>query len=429
MKKGKRGMAAVLALALCASLTGCTTLGTNTGIYFSEMSDAWSTLVSSMGRSSSTASTGTAEETVSENALGTPGDFTVDESGNYSFTGVENASYYQIFIYDTADQSEYLSVSGQIEETGSGTYTGNIAESLTYGYGDYTVKVIAYPDYSDNDHEKSAAASCEFVNTGTVDEPAVAYYWDCFTGTMGVQLTNINAYEYQSLPTQVEVTFTNEADSADVTTVTIEGVSLEDDIYSAETTELTDGATYSIEVSAMWDETYVDNPEYTGTLDPVTISSEASVITEGYGYLNKDIYSDIDYPAVAENFNLAEGGSMGVWYAFTPYTVSDKGMISYVSFDGTDMNFVATPAETTDGAAYAYTFAIEVVEEGGFGSSKTGTLKIYEDGTFTASVDYVEGVIAAMTTFASDIQGTWSDNGDGTVNLYYDHTSTVLYED
>lgn len=440
MKRSKNILAIATASVLAFALTGCTTIGTNTSLYFSEVADA----VDTMLYSKSDAEAAVVEDDDSDKtALSTPEDFTVSEDGSYSFSSVENASYYQLFIYeaDAEDHETYISTSEQIEEDGSGTYSGSITESLTYGYGDFEVTVVAYPDYSDTENKKSEEASAEFTNSGEVDEPQFAYYWDCFTGTFDIQLINIANYEYESFPTVAEVTLTNEEDSSDTVTLDIEGISLEDNIYSVSTTELTDGATYDIDVDVEWDETYVTNPSATVSLDPVTISSTASAITEGYGYLNEDIYSSRDYPAVGLNFNVEEGGSMGVWYQFTPYQVSSKGIASYVSFSTTVMDYVATPCETvTDGSLYSYTFETStsdsaaesfttVTGEVGGSGGTTGTLEIYEDGTFTASVDYVAGIIDAMTTFASDIQGTWTDNGDGTINLYYDHTSTVLYDD
>ena len=443
--KRQRVIALALSAALVASLTGCSTsIGSNTSIFISETTDAVSTMLSSGASSSSSDSSSAEEDTSGKTALDTPGDFTVDEDGTYSFSGVENASYYQVFIADAnaEDEDAYLDTTDQIEEDGSGTYTGSIAESLSYGYGDFTVRVVAYPDYSDETYKKSEASSVSFTSTGAVDEPQFAYYWDCFTGTFDIQLINVESYEYQSFPTLIEVTLTNEADSSDALTLTIENVSLDDDVYSVSTTEVTDGVTYAVTADVTWDETYVTNPSASVEVGSVAVSSTASAITDGYGYLNTDIYSSRDYPAVAENFDVEEGGSMGGWYQFTPYQVSSKGVASHVSFSTTVTYYIATPTEeVTEGSLYSYTYTTansdgsveeaftSVTGQTSGGGGTTGTLEIYEDGTFSATVDYVAGVIAAMTTFSSEIWGTWTDNGDGTINLYYDHTSTVLYDD
>ena len=40
-------------------------------------------------------------QTVDANALAAPANFTVDENGNYSFDGVENAQYYYVYVYST----------------------------------------------------------------------------------------------------------------------------------------------------------------------------------------------------------------------------------------------------------------------------------------------------------------------------------------
>lgn len=81
----RKTLAAVLAVGMAAGLTGCgSTVAANTNDYFTNVSSILHTLQSN-GSQQNAASSSTAD---AGNQLATPTDFTVDENGNYSFTGV-----------------------------------------------------------------------------------------------------------------------------------------------------------------------------------------------------------------------------------------------------------------------------------------------------------------------------------------------------
>ena len=82
----RKTLTAVLAVAMAAGLTGCgSSLAANTNNYFTNVSSILHTLQTNGKQQAASSST------VSNDGsqLATPTDFTVDESGNYSFTGVE----------------------------------------------------------------------------------------------------------------------------------------------------------------------------------------------------------------------------------------------------------------------------------------------------------------------------------------------------
>lgn len=68
------------------------------------------------------------------NQLATPTDFTVDENGSYSFTGVEDAEYYLLYFCDptaTGDDDSYIYTSGPINANSSNTYSGSCADEFS----------------------------------------------------------------------------------------------------------------------------------------------------------------------------------------------------------------------------------------------------------------------------------------------------------
>ena len=464
--RSKKRYAAVAAALSLAMLTGCsTTIGSTSSTYTTEMSRAISTWASSAGTStSSSSSESTSEETAEaddgKTTLASPANWTVSEDGSYSFDAVDGADYYIIYLYDTASEStSFAYMSSNIEEDGSGTYSGALSDLFDYCFGLYNAEVIAYPAVGDDEYKKSAASECDFTVTGEVIEPEIAYLWDCFTGTLGVELINFESYQASAFPTLVEVTFTNEADSSDVITLSFENISIEDDVYGASTQEVTVDATYSISASVTWDDSVVTNPSITVDLGTVETASNKNAMTDGYGYINTDVYLSMDYPMVVTDFDPEEGGSAGTWYFFITAFTTNKGVAIPTTFidclnyqgeagsmgadyhDGEDVEFTVTPVETTEGSAYSYSLVVsgprDVISmfDGFFYNDMPngeGTLELYEDGTFLMVIGVEEEEEEETSAWGpggiddSQISGLWVDNGDGTLTLSYDHTSAVL---
>lgn len=161
------------------------------------------------------------------NQLATPTDFTVDENGSYSFTGVEDAEYYLLYFCDptaTGDDDSYIYTSGPINANSSNTYSGNCADEFSYAFGSYLAKVYAFPDLTDKDHSMSKPAIAEYSYSGNQSAPELNYYWNTFDGSMSIQVANLRTYEFEAYPDKVDITFTNTENSADVVALTMENV-------------------------------------------------------------------------------------------------------------------------------------------------------------------------------------------------------------
>lgn len=464
----KKIITLVLALCLCLSLAGCSTsLGRNTGIYFSQMQQKAALLGNSLedveNVSNESALNSANEVDDGKTALAAPADWSVDSGGNYTFKAVDGADYYIIYMYDKlSDSTSYTYMSVNIKEDGSGTYSGALSELFDYCYGLYEAEVIAYPAVGNKEMKKSPASQCDFSVVGEVPEAKVAYLWDCFTNTLGVELINVEDYGESSYPTTMEVTFTNTEDSSDVINFSLEDVNAVDETFYASTQEVTVDATYTGIATLTWNDQVVTNATTTLDLGTINTASNKNAMTEGYGYLNTSVYQSLDYPMVVTDFDPEAGGSAGTWYyyinAFTtnkgvdiPCTFRDclnfqgeKGSMGAEYHDGEDVEFTVTPTATSTGSTYSYTLYVsgprDVVSlfDGFFFNDMPageGTLELYSDGTFEMAIivpESTEGEEKSMMGLraisASSISGLWVENGDGTLTLSYDHTSAALTE-
>ena len=392
----------LLSLLLTAGVLGllCTSCATtaldNINTYYDEVGavmDDWF--------ASSTSAGGSATESQSTAAkLDAPADFTLSENGDYSFTGVANADYYLVYFCApdaTGDSDPFLFSSNSIDATGTGgeTYSGNIDDLVQYGYGEYLVKVFAFPSLNDSAHAMSTAATATYSFSGAQDAPVVDYLWNTFDGTVDVQVSNIADYMYQVYPDTVEVTFTNTADAADAVVVTVEDLSA--DHYNAVSDALTPGATYDITAVAHSESAFVTNPtsDTTQVAQGVTFDGH-NVISANYYYTDGIARNSFSYPQYVDRFDLTNGG------------VFNCGNSS-ISF-----NFTATPTAASAGSAYTYS----MTSDNRPFAIKDGTLELYTDGTFRFD-QYSE----MPPQGPSHIEGIWTDNGDGTANLSFDHST------
>ncbi len=437
MKK-KQLLAIALFMSASMVLAGCSsTVVSNTEQYFSLMS----TRLSNWGNKAESEDTAaeTEEEDDAEDHLSSPANFVINSDGSFSFDEVESADYYVISLYDNASEStDYMAISDTISGTGTGTVTGNLSDYFEFGLADLRVEVVAYPALTDKEYRQSKASSCEYLNSGEVAEPEFEWRWDYFSGTLSVELINIEAYEYTAYPEIVTFTLTNQNDSSDAYIFTLEDANLDaygEEVYYTSVSEITTDTSYSLTAVGNWREDAVTNNEITVDVGTIDISSEKNAISERYGYINEDVYMSFDYPTVAENFSLTEGGDAGTWAnmssGYSPFGST------HLSFGTDDAHYTATVATTEAGAAYTYDIVVQL-EEGkmetswsGEADSMTGTLNLYEDGTLTLELDYYLVGINEISggrqeLVGSKISGTWLDNGDGTVTLSYDYSSIEL---
>lgn len=379
------GLTAGLLLLAC---TGCSTSAMeNANSYFGNVSKIVNNLTSG-----SQTDTAVAEETASSNAepLAAVTEFTMDEAGNYSFKGVSDADFYLIYFCEPEavdDEADYIYASSPIEENGAEVYTGNCSDLFHYAYGEYLVKVFAFPELTDSTRVHSSGVSAEYTYSGEQAEPVIDYFWDTNNGSLEVVLTNVDTYTYQAYPASVDVTFTNLADAGDTVTVTLEGVSA--DNTTVTTDALTKGASYRVTAIANSDSAYVTNT----VSDEVTVADQ--VLLGDVNILSANYtYSDgwATFPRLAENFPLS-GGAAG-------QVLGKQGSMA--------ADVISTPVAANAGSAYSYTIKVD------FGAfAMDGTLELRSDGTAEMS-ENGGGPIAAGT-----VTGSWVDNGDGTATISY----------
>lgn len=400
MKKNHRLILLALAVVFCLACSACSTSAfTNAESYRTEVASVMDTWFAKSDR-------GTAADGSQSQAeqVATPEAFTLDANGNYAFTGVEYADYYLLYFCapdSTDDWDPFFFSSDPIPAAGQGgeSYTGNVSDLLRYGYGEYLVKVFAFPDVNDNAHSVSAAATAGFSVSGAQDAPAIDYLWNTFDKTLDLQLTNIGDYTYQAYPDSVEIVFTNVDNSNDTVTVTLEDITAEH--YSITSDALTPGSTYQITAVSHSASEFVTNAD-----SPVATVSEAvtfgghNVISQNYFYTDGIARSSFSYPQVTENLNVTEGGTLN----------SDNTSFSFT--------FTATPAAANSGSVYSFIVAANCRPF----SFDNGTLELFPDGTFELR-QYAE----MPPEGPSLIQGIWTDNGDGTVTMSYDHTTLEFF--
>lgn len=251
MKKKYLCVAMLLAVVTGSTLTGCSTsAGTFAGEYFAGLSDVFTFSSSASQASSGSADTEEDEKETIVSSIDAPEEFSVTNEGEYTFSTVEDAVQYYIYLCDTAateDTDDYLYACQVEAQEGEDTITGEIP--FEFKYGKYLAKVFAVAD----DNTFSAANVIEYEHSGEITVPRVAYSWDG-EGNITFDVVNVNAYEYSVYP-DVEITATS-LDSGEETTVTIENIS--DSAYL--TTELEAGE-YDVEARGVTDSELVTNQE------------------------------------------------------------------------------------------------------------------------------------------------------------------------
>ena len=303
----RKTLTAVLAVAMAAGLTGCgSSLAANTNNYFTNVSSILHTLQTNGKQQAASSST------VSNDGsqLATPTDFTVDESGNYSFTGVENAKYYLLYFCApdaTGDNDSFIYTSEPIDATESNTYSGKCSDEFDYAFGSYLAKVYAFPDLTDKEHSMSKGATAEYSCSGNQSAPELNYYWNTFDGTMGIQVANLDVYEFEAYPDKVDITFHQHREQRRCCTLTMENVT--PDNNQLDTDALTAGATYDVTAVSTSNSEYVLNQ----TSDTTKVAEglhlgESSVMTAGYSYSDGFANNIFNWPRVCESFDLENGG-------------------------------------------------------------------------------------------------------------------------
>ncbi len=339
--------------------------------------------------------------------LATPSGFTLDETGKYSFHGVENAAYYLLYFCApdaVNDEDSFLFSSAPIYDTGAEEYTGLCSEQFDYGYGRYLVKVFAFPELTDSVHAMSAAATNSFEYSGNQSAPEFYYYWNAFRKTMELELSNIKEYGFEAYPEEIRITFTDVNKADHVIEVSMKNISA--DQYTVTTDQLEVGKTYRVEASAFNSNEYVLNEwSETSVVSETLFLGESSVMVGNYAYSDGFPNDVFTFPRVCSNFDL-NGGVAG-------NSIGLRGSL-YES----EYLFHAELTDTVEGDAYTY----NLLMKGGFAGETGvgGSLHLKSDGTLLLAQDG----IGPINT--SEISGIWVENGDGTVTLSYNPDSIVM---
>lgn len=401
MKKKNRLIPLILAVVLCLACSACgTSAFSNAESYRREVSSVLDTWFAKPDRDTASHD----ESQPQAGKIAAPGEFTLSANGDYSFTGVEYADYYLLYFCTpdaTDDRDPFLFSSDPIPAAGQGgeSYSGNVSDLLRYGYGEYLVKVFAFPDVNDNAHSVSVAATAGFSVSGTQDAPVIDYLWNTFDNTVYVQLTNINDYTYQVYPDSVDVTFTDVENTANTVVVTLSNLSPENS--SVKSDALTPGTTYNITAVSHSASQFVSNADsdMTNVAEMVTFAGHNNM-SENYNYTDGIARNSFSYPQVMENVSL------------TGPSAYKQHVVRFGS-PGT-FTFTTTPTAANAGSAHSFIVAADSMPF----SFDDATLELFPDGTFEFN-QYAE----MPPQGPSSIRGIWTDNGDGTVTLSYDHTT------
>ena len=459
MKKTvKKILAVATATCLCVPmLTGCSSrLAEQSKIYFNSIKNVidqyleYNEIMNNLDSSSKR-----------ENALDKPANFAIAD-GNYSFDSVEKASYYMLSVYETSGSLDAVG-SLKIESDGSKTYTGSMADvesakqsnqggmpgmpgmpgggdagsvaKMEYSYGEWYVRVVAYPA-EDSTLEQSDAAFTTYAVKGAVTNGSISnqYVWNVCTGDVTLTLNGFD-YAKTAYPTNVKVTLTNKSTQAKVS---VDTGKLTSSSVSVDVKLPVSTANYDISLDCEWDETYVTNPSWTTTAGEIAVDATKSLKSEGLSY-TCGIFSRFEFPFVYEGFNPA---AIPTDKAYKDVALEEGIVFGTSTASNNECTFRAYPIwsekgyEGKDGAIYSFdvrikgTSAITASPRKSPGSGSTniifGQLDFFADGTFeleleyqyiktdamNAGVYYVPGVIC---------EGVYHVENDGTYTLSYDY--------
>ena len=440
MKNGKKKLLLPLTAAACALLlAGCgTSVGEHANTYFSQMGNVIRTAIDSARAEKEADSSPT--QTVDANALAAPANFTVDENGNYSFDGVENAQYYYVYVYSDATGVEAVAQSEQIPENGSASYSGSLSDFANLTYQTWNVRVVAYPDYENSDYTASPEAKCDYAVSGAVEygEPTFGYMWTVTSGELAIKIDDMD-YGQTAYPTNIKITLTNTTDTGDVVTIDVTDISSSS--VTATPPEASPDTVSDLTADFTWDENYVTNPSFSIQGGQAETDSTENLIS-GEFYYPSSIFKAFNFPHVQEDFDPVAGGLAGMWYndgSESGGGWGPPGMVQEPEEEETDKSvyFEATPKQAENGALYSYNImatspggAITASPKLSPGSGSTdrifGTMDIFDDGTFRMEIEYQYISTDRMNSAVYyvpgvECTGVYFENADGTLTLSYDH--------
>lgn len=404
-----------------------------------------------------------------ENALATPANFTIQD-GTYSFDKVENASYYVISVYEEKGSLDAVG-SLTIQDDGSATYTGSMADiesasqggnqmggnqiggdqqqgaeaaKLEYSYGEWYVRVVAWPEEGGT-LEYSDAAFATYAVKGEVANGTISnkYVWNVCTGNLTVTLSGFD-YAKTAYPTNVKVTLTNNSTQEKITVDT--GKLTSSSVEVATSPPVSD-ADYTVSLDCEWDENFVTNPTWSTTAGEIAVSADKSLMSDGLSYTS-GIFNQFEFPFVYEGFNPA---AVSTDKAYAEIALEDGVVFGTSNAGNNECTFRAYPIwsdkgyEGKDGAIYSFDVrikgasAITATPEKSPGSASTniifGQLDFFADGTFELEIEYQYIRTDAMNAGVYSVPGSLcegfyhvEDDGSYTLSFDYANAHETAYE-
>lgn len=376
----KKTLAVLTSTVLIAGLlTGCgTSAMSNASSYLSEMKRILFTS-SNIPNAGSVNTVSGGEKT----EIATPADFAIVD-GQYSFTGVDNAAQYIIYLCEPGSQNDnddYL-YSGVVSSSGAGSYSGDLRDAVSHAYGDYTAKLFAVAE----DYTMSAAASAAYSCSGPLPAPELAWSWDGHS--LSLQVANSTGFEYSAMPDSVSVILTGPAGT--------QNVQFESSLADITVEDLQAGE-YTIQAEALCTSAYV-----------TTTSAKAEQFSLALG---EEEAASNNYVKPQQNGPGGPGGgAMGGWDVEPENISFEEGAASF-SFAIGEHQFLHTTANLMDapedGSVYTYDLA-----NGDPGAPFEITMRLQLRADGTAEVTTTAG----GPLDASHVYGTWT-LADGMISL------------
>lgn len=344
--------ACLLTAALLLSCTACTSAFSNLAGYFQDVGEILKGPDNSVPQPSEPG-----EEPAEKTPLAQPENFVVNADGTYSFSSVENAASYYLYLYDQ-DGTEIASRLF-LAEDGVTTYSGDLNELFVFPYGSYDIAVVACASLS-SDYSDSPAEHADYAKSGPISTPQIEYAWKYSgldaKGVLYFQLYNAAAYANEITPDSVEITLTDLTDNG-VQTVSF----AQEDINTGSTQNfvavegLTAGHSYAATAVAKSSSSYVTNEG--GESEVATVMTSFTIEA-----------SEEDQQSASYSLDLS---------GFTPsWKTFDQALNVQFSIPvrGGSSEMTMTPAEAADpDIAYYYT--------GSDGGPVSCTFTFYTDGT------------------------------------------------
>ncbi len=327
--------------------------------------------------------------------LPTPTNFNVDGNAKYSFNGVDGAVSYTVYVYDS--EGTELG-SGLLTPNDTNSYSGSLTDIVSFGYGKYTVSVVAYAGLT-SEFKESLAAEDSYVYSGAIETPQIEYKWS--ENSMSIQLKNSTSYATTATPDSVVIEIKDETAGTEKT-LTFN----KDDIKTNSTQNFIDEETFFVS-----GHTYSATAYATSTNEYVTNKKTDTVtVMDGLTLTDAELESE-GYEKQQGGFPDGPGGG-GVTLSITSLPAFEVGAATIIVNLDAMNNAIAAKANLnavpSEGSTYSYT----IKASGPMGESISGYVELRADGT----ADIKVGGFGPFGDLKKS--GSWTE-ADGAITVTY----------